>query len=373
MKFLFPILCLLLLSCQPATLNSNLHIDVPAIFFDQTKELVVDDYFDTTRYVFLETKKECLISSINKVRLWKDRIFVFDNSGANAIYAFDINTGTFLFQVGKKGKAPGEYVFIVDFTLNEDEIVILDQAHNNPKRYSCLNGEFLGFDDLVLIPTNGVQVFEIHDETYYFHSGNAGYSYNYSLTTVNRITGDESKALPYDGKNKCTISPDNSIIAKDDSIILVAQLFNDTVYAISGQTISPSLVVASQHGRVDGEELLNFEQKDGNPSFYSYLAGHWGSPHKLLCNEKNIYLEWGYNERRKVQIFFNKETGKSIFTTSVRSEKGNFLGEILFVDNEFYYSILGIDNPELRAVFNDVFDANLTTSSNPVLAIHKIK
>lgn len=84
---------------------------------------------------------ETLIAEITKMRVFEEQIFIFDDR-AQAISVFDFY-GNLKAKISRKGKGPGEYVKIADFTIEEEtkSILILDQFNRKIITYS-FEGEF---------------------------------------------------------------------------------------------------------------------------------------------------------------------------------------------------------------------------------------
>lgn len=124
--------------------NQALHnIKIPSISslnIENKEKLssVVDSSFITR----LETKPECLISSIDKMIMYNNRIYILDKKNSNGVFEFT-KRGKFIRKIGKKGKGPGEYTNLKGFTINKNEIILFDWSKRRLLAYS-LNGDFIG-------------------------------------------------------------------------------------------------------------------------------------------------------------------------------------------------------------------------------------
>ena len=100
--------------------------------------LQIDSIFDTICITPLETNKNCLISSVNKVLINNDLVYI-QNQRDN-LYVFSID-GKFIREIGKKGKGPGEFMELRDFDIDNDgNVYILD--FRKIQKYSS-KGRFL--------------------------------------------------------------------------------------------------------------------------------------------------------------------------------------------------------------------------------------
>ena len=89
-----------------------------AIFvdMDQPVKASLFDYFRSIELIPLETSHDALIVSVSKMIVHQDKYYTLDKN-QSIIFVFD-KTGKFLFEIGKKGQAAGEHVFIQDFNIN---------------------------------------------------------------------------------------------------------------------------------------------------------------------------------------------------------------------------------------------------------------
>jgi hypothetical protein len=126
--FLFGSLFVYMTSCNTDKVDNRLVKNTNCLNIrvtgDTRQLLQIDSIFSEFNIIQLETKNECLISQILKVILYADRIYIIDKIGK--LFVFNIN-GRFLFEIGKKGRGPGEYIILRDFDIDKDgNIYILD-------------------------------------------------------------------------------------------------------------------------------------------------------------------------------------------------------------------------------------------------------
>ena len=91
---------------------------------ENTKELLLSEIADTIEYLQLKTPKGIVISSIRKVLLVDEYIYVVSKG---VPYQFHRN-GTFIQQIGSKGRGPGEY--------NSAENISVDKSNGDILVYS---------------------------------------------------------------------------------------------------------------------------------------------------------------------------------------------------------------------------------------------
>ncbi|HEY3373049.1 MAG TPA: 6-bladed beta-propeller [Prolixibacteraceae bacterium] len=137
------IILFIVMGCQKKPLT---HIDknVEIINLNEGLEndgivLKLSDIAKYIQYVPLETTNECLIDKIDKIMIDDSLIFLFNKK---QFFIFN-KTGKFVRSVGRVGKGPGEYLRIMDFTINSTEniIYIYDSDQKKVLKFN-FNGDF---------------------------------------------------------------------------------------------------------------------------------------------------------------------------------------------------------------------------------------
>lgn len=128
-SILFIILSVCLLSCQHAedsTKDST--IETIPVFSNYTAELPFSAFVDTIELIPLETTEEILIGEITRLIFNDGKYYIRStNSMQNEkLFVFNEN-GNYIRKIGNKGVGPGEYIRFHDFTIaNDDHIVLAD-------------------------------------------------------------------------------------------------------------------------------------------------------------------------------------------------------------------------------------------------------
>ncbi len=126
------------------------------IDFDTIKEssdLLFSSLVNPPRTIILDnTNDDALIGSIQKMEIYKDRIVIMDCLIGKCLYVFSTD-GQFICKIGTRGVGPGEFVTLVDFTIdrNSGDIYILDLALRCAHIYSSSSGEYLSTVDLTKV------------------------------------------------------------------------------------------------------------------------------------------------------------------------------------------------------------------------------
>jgi len=97
-------------------------------------ELFSSMIFNVPKTIILETSKKCLIGSVTDMQVYDEKIYIFDKMSAQSLLQFDLN-GKFIRKIADRGKGPGEYLNLSDFTIDKknSELYLLD--NNKLHRY----------------------------------------------------------------------------------------------------------------------------------------------------------------------------------------------------------------------------------------------
>lgn len=145
MKYCRLIILLLLfaIGCQKKALNHKSigveTININAGLKNEGNAMLISEIAKDIQYVWLETSEECLIGNVDKVMIDNDLIFIYNKK---QFLIFNV-TGKFERSIGRVGKGPGEYLRIMDFTINSSEkkIYIYDSDQRKVLSFNY-NGDF---------------------------------------------------------------------------------------------------------------------------------------------------------------------------------------------------------------------------------------
>jgi len=96
-------------------------------------------FADSVRYIPLETKPESILKRVWRVQM-NDSVILVSDLQKLILFKRD---GTFIRQIGTRGKGPGEYMYIFDFRLKKDTIYLTSSGKRSVIRYT-LDGKFQG-------------------------------------------------------------------------------------------------------------------------------------------------------------------------------------------------------------------------------------
>jgi hypothetical protein len=128
---------LLSVTCKRPEVSKIFSFDISKVSGNDIK-LNLSDYADDIIYIEPEYKSDSIPSTYLSVKIIDGKILIHEYLGRLFVYNLD---GQLLTGVFNKGRGPGEYLQILDFTLINDEIYILDNARKILK--FNLKGEFI--------------------------------------------------------------------------------------------------------------------------------------------------------------------------------------------------------------------------------------
>lgn len=132
------IIAICLLSCVNDKRNEkikNIDIDV------NNSQYVYKNIFKLKDIVYLETKRECLISEISQLILIDNKFVILDKKNG-VVYMFD-KSGKFISKIGSMGHGPGEYVRPKYVVVNKDKFIkVYDSAQRRINIYN-FDGEYV--------------------------------------------------------------------------------------------------------------------------------------------------------------------------------------------------------------------------------------
>lgn len=297
--------------------------DLEEIFIDPGK---FDKYLDLSEIlndsieiIPLETTEKCLISEINQIELYKDKIYMSDNGNAK-IFVYT-TTGDFLYSIGRQGTGPGEYSYLGNFVCKEDSILIQDlyrhkyivyDLYGNSYReipYHAYHNEVVSFDNTGYLISN-------YEKSDYGNFNLFKFDFLISKVISREIPFEEKETI----KSRYRLRRYSS--KYDDNATLIYPL-NDTVYTLKKDSVYPSYVIhfasrnLPENLEVDKDMLFRFVRKN------KYLKGV-----EYLQNSRDYLLGYYIDDSFKYFIYDKR-------SSSVRVGKWLSIG--LFGNMIFHY------------------------------------
>jgi|WetSurMetagenome_2_1015567.scaffolds.fasta_scaffold17247_5 hypothetical protein len=377
--FLYVIIVFSFLSCS----NSHQTIPITEIIIDSKNEVDISrslttEYFKSRKLVKLETTDESLITLINRLIVYDNKYYIFDQQN-KSIFVFD-ESGKYISKIHNIGKGPGEYIQLTDFTIdtkNKQIILLCDIP-------SCL----------IYYDLNGKYLNQKKNEKLikYISAGqNSIFFVNFLITYNENYIGiqNESKYsefLPVEDyiKNKDFYSFHPNIIRSDYTYFL--KVYDDLVYELSDDNVVPKYQIVFGGKAIDKniikenelEKILEISSKE-----------------KLICRindfrECDNYLMFGMYPYNKIAIYNKNEKVCRLFSGFYDPETGLYLSgyiaydgpgdEMMFIvdPTSFVSNVLHIRKSK-EAAQNKTYirfkeeAEKLTDTDNPILMVYTLK
>jgi len=284
-------------------------------------------------YVILEAKDNAFFGNISKLRVYQDRIFVFDSQHAQALFIYTIE-GKHIATVGnKRGRGPEEFVRMSNFEIDyvNNQILAMDNFGWKFMIYD-LDGNFIkrvnsdiSVSKAVLLPNGNI----LHAVSH-LHTNNRRKTNQIFVVDENNSIVKEF--FEYRGNRNLLYSIDDVIKSQFDGSFIFAPAFRDTIFTFDEDLeIVPKYAIdlGNRHitqrtfDRLRSHDELNALVQRGSMCF---LGTHSET-------DDFLYLRLGAATHDEF-VFFNKNTNKTIAIHC----------DARITDYEFaFYRILGTD------------------------------
>jgi hypothetical protein len=297
--------------------------------FSWPKNTVVDDV------TFLSTSDTTLISSVGKLVVLGDKIYILDDNSSR-IFAFD-KSGVALGVLNKKGGAPGEYRDLRDMQINlsKNEIEILDV--NTIKKYNLDNFSYKGDAKIIIEPEFIPQKFVNVDDndTYYVWCSNpVDYQLNnqnfyhlvkykdgsrdfYLKHMYGSVGGAGDRFHPTYAKGVYNVDPpigDNNVYRISNDSTLIAYQFKFSSNDIPAENLKTAMR--------DGQLFLS------SPYFKSFQ--------NFLETSEDIYFSFIGEDGKGYSAIYNKANHKVISI----GKPNSFQPRIFSCDEKYFYGFI---------------------------------
>ena len=339
----FILIVFLLFSCKTGIKKeSRVNINDSIIVIDvnpkQSNEIDFNDIYSDYSFIKLETNDSVLLSGVEKIEIFNDRIYVFDSRGLTALHCFDMH-GRYLFGVGHKGQGPGEYGFTSDFSIDKENKKIWMGDDSRKILSYDLDGHFLkeykvdfSIRNIAPIP-NSKELFLIRFGYYKDKDYSSGI---YSLKR-NDVTEYLSIVTAFEPQ----IGGQSTSSFQDE--LLFGFGFNDTVYRVNAQSgYIPKYILDFGKNKFPEIEL----KKEMRTFFSEFLK--IPSPYEYaglvtIVIETDDYLLFTYNYHGKhVKAIYSKDKNKVFNISKVLSDdkEQKVITILSYTDSNNVYSIL---------------------------------
>ncbi len=329
-------------------------------------------------YTVLETNDNSLIVEPAEAFHIKERFYIVDGK-TSSVKVFN-NAGKYLFDVGRIGKGPGEFLNISDARLSSDKKRLLLFSNNSRGIYEYdLDGKFLRKTTLNFFASHFCL---LSDNEMAFYT-----NYNVSLDSgpynllVTNSQGDINEKYFYFGKHEIPSFAFTGFLRSSKTSRLYANAFSDTVFEIKKGKISPKYIYDFGRSRIPLKAMADYAYK-GAPNI-SYLGN------QVLETNEAVFFDYFYKKRKRFGIY-KKTTNEvltgdalepdylsSIFFTPIGVSEDNgklisllYAGRILYHMESDAHFINDVQRKDIH-LYNLIKD--LDEIENPILMTFNIK
>jgi hypothetical protein len=346
--------------------------------FENKKSININDLATNFEYIQLETKDECLTGTRLAIYSNDQYLIAIDRE---KILLFDRNDGRFIRKIGQMGNGPGEYSRTYS-VMPYDEGKNLIYAGRNKKRYGySLDGQL---NDTLSIPDFVSEIGNIDDKTYAAFMPDYQGGEKIKLIIFNH-TDSLMKTFPNYLSAPKTSSffawNPNSWFYKLDKQLYFYQLFNDTVFHVGTNSLTPKYVLNM------GQYSPPYEMKTSpefDPGKYFMMRTIQESSQYVFCsfnfNKKNYTAIFDKNKRTTVVNDYSPESGLGYINNindfvplefSSVNEKDELICSMNALKIKQWFDL----NPEKISQLPEQLKnlKNIQETNNPVIIIAKLK
>jgi len=304
----------------------------------------------------LETNSASLLHSLDYIQFIDDKLYI---QSRGQIKAFDKNNGNYLFNVGTRGRGPGEYTNFSNFYIKDDKLYIVDAMERRILSYDK-NGTYLSSIEYYrnnenhLIPD---KIFPLKNGKYI--SKNMYRGANSETPVASILDEDFNHLTSIQGRNLQTGITVVDVFCQHNGDILYWEVLNDTIYNIDNSgKINPRYFVdfnkhalpqsVSKKDVYDKIEFLNIpENVKKIASLVKYVQHDENFVRFIFAFANNVYYVRYNKKNRTTNTYWISDSRQLYEPLLFMYYEG---GQVYFSASSTYETV---NNPTIF-VFNDV-------------------
>ena len=269
-------------------------------------------------YLPLETRNDNLLRKIRKIEITESFIFVSDKRN---LLQFTKN-GEFIRQIGKIGKGPGEYISILNFSVNEKANTIILLGEYRFMKYN-LQGNFIR---RITNPISTEFVFYRPDRIAFYHATNIETNKT-NLILTNQDLKVVFKFQNYNPRPKTNMSLQNAPLYVFENKPYFKEHYNDTLFWVKDSVLIPHIVYNEKNLLLDHDFEFKYTGKISDIEKQFEKVKNKLLTENIFESKRFVFTSYqkGCNPRKinYTRILFNKEKNK------ITAIKGNaFVNDI---------------------------------------------
>lgn len=284
-------------------------------YTDPSKVRLSDIEATEIEYIPLETTTQNVISQVNNVIYSNSYFLIYGYSSVN-MFRHD---GSFVTEVGTKGRGPYEFVSVTDIDINpENESIYVTSANkflvydNNGKFIRTFKGPLSGSRMNFKFTDDGILCYYINDE------GNIVNSY-YLVDTTGKIIKNYPNRYSWERKGPGVLYSGENIFYKFSNQLFKKEIYCDTIFSFKNKGFKPHMVIDVGKQRLTPEIRSSIVTR---PDFSVTTHQNYITPWNLFEFSNFIYYEMIISLNGTPGLFSFIGSKKDNFKAIFDSEKG---------------------------------------------------
>ena len=336
------ILLFAIYACKESNIQEDNSVNIHVRY--NTNNINIGDYLQYDSYIVLETTEDCLISQVDRIEFFNQRIYILDSKVAT-IFIFDYK-GKFLNKIDKKGSGEGEYIGIEDFVIDtkRNMIYLLDRIAGNIMQYD-FSGNF--FNKVNIETGYTFLTLRNQDWLIYLGNGSSRMSDLYNLKLYNTDGQLINKFLPFNralAGITYSVSTTKSIFYKYDNELYILPLLSNIIYIYNEETnqLHVKYKINFPEGTNDNINENSTEADVKNFRAKLYTGEISSDIHNFYKIKDLIFFQFFYQKKRFFCLF--NETLDQIESSEKRlfDENGLFFEPIRYFSDKEEDKVLSI-------------------------------
>ncbi|MGJ3236794.1 6-bladed beta-propeller [Marivirga sp.] len=303
-------------------------------------ELVIkvkDDILDNINYselisdiefIKLDENPDAIITQIDKILFHNNKIYILQRFFNPRVLVFE-NNGKYLYDLGKEGDGPGEYMYPYDLLVNNDTIELL--VANFIYSYKENNGKYIGSKSIGFPAVR----FKKTSDGYVFKCGGDEKEIFITDNETNVLSKNMDKGI----RNE--INPLISFHPQNDNLLFHMTL-NDTIFQIQNNKLTPFRIINFEKPLTD--EVLNNLYHRNNSSISELkknMGDYMGYLKVYVENESHIYFTYMHKNQNIAFLYDKrKKEGWSIDPSEIKNNV-TFEGYAPFIMDTYNNTFVG--------------------------------
>ncbi len=299
-------LCCCVSCTQPVGESICTTIDLGASIGQTTDAIRLNDLFDITQVLPLETTDDFLLSSINLIGN-PEKVLIFNES--DRLYYVDKATGKLLSKIDRKGNGPEEYTYIrIASADNDGNALVYDPDRKALLKYSP-QGKLISS-----VKNDSIgSVSQLAD-------GNYAVSYGPLIKSCPGIAIYDKdfnllrQGLTNDPLKSNFILMFNTMFENEGKCYFQDSPFNDTLFCVTSEKDVPFLVLSSGDYKtpIDAYETYDVYKRDRG----SYIMNKYGQ----FAGDR-LFITFSYGEKKYHDVW-DMKTSKLLYRSAIGKDGG---------------------------------------------------